>query len=143
MLRRGHAFVDPVNLLVLDAGPGEVLGRLLAAGWRVPTEGGLHVILLGGWLPRPMAGHLERGDAEERDHLRAWAFGPHTVAAAHHEVRGPGGRGHRVTSWDAARAQAGDDLAAGGLRRLPPSQVITAPDLRGCASDGRAWRLRA
>jgi hypothetical protein len=142
-LRREAALVDPVNLLVLNARPERVGALLERRGWRVPTEGGLQVIWVGGWLPRAMAAHLERGGAEERDHVRLWRFGPHTVAGAHHEVRGPGGRGHAVTSWNAARDQAAADLAAAGLVPLPASAPITPPDLRGRPSDGRAARLIA
>lgn len=139
--RRGPADVDPVNLLVLHATPAQVIDRLRGQGWREPTEGGVHLIWVGGWWPRLMAGHLEWGDAGERDHLRLWRLGHHTVGGAHHEVRGAGGRGHRVTSWDAARERAAFDLAATGLRALAPSAVLTPPDLRGRPSDGRVARL--
>lgn len=143
LCRRGPHAVDPLNLLVLNAGPAEVRARLAGRGWRMPEEGGIHLIWVGGWLPRLMATHLERGDAEERDHVRLWRFGPHTLAGAHHEVRGADGRGHVVTSWDAARDQAARDLAASGLCALPPGAPITPPDLRGLPSDGRAARLAA
>lgn len=140
-LSRRAAHVDPVNLLVLGAGPDEVLRRLRDRGWRDPVEGGVHLVWVGGWWPRLMAGHLERGDAQERDHLRVWRFGPHTLGGAHHEVRGADGRGHVVTDWDAARDRAAADLAAAGLRALTPSPVLTPPDLRGRPSDGRVARL--
>ena len=139
--RREEALVDPVNLVIVGATPGDVLGALLGSGWAIPSEGALQRTWIDG-LPRRMAGHAALGGRERRYHLRVWSFGSGSVAAAHHELMDAEGR-HRVTSWDAARDRAAADLERAGLARVGETAVITKPNLRGRASDGRAWRLRA
>ncbi len=137
--RTEEALVDPVNLLVL-ASLAAVERALARASWELdPKEGGVHC-LWGRRLPRRMASHAALGPPEERDHVRLWSLGGATVAAAHREVRAEGG-GHRVTSWDEARAAVADALRAAGLERATDAPVVTLPGVRGCASDGRIWRL--
>lgn len=137
--RTEEALVDPVNLLVL-APLGVVEDALVAASWEIdPAEGGVHY-LWGRHLPRRMASHAALGPPEERDHVRLWPMGDATVVAAHHEVRAEGG-GHRVTSWDAARAVVAEAVVAAGMARADDAPMLTLPGVRGCASDGRIWRF--
>ena len=142
LLRRNdEALVDPVNLVLLGAGPEGVMGALAGEGWARPRDGAVHRIWLNG-RPRRMSDHLALGTRAARVHVRLWAAAGRTLAAAHQEVLDGRDR-HVVTSWDAARAAVAEALSRAGFARLAPTGVITRPGLRGAPSDGRAWRLVA
>ncbi len=130
--------VDPVNGMVLRAGPAAVLAALAGGGWERPPDGAVHRTWIDG-RGRRMVDHIALGDRSERVHVRVWAFGPHTLFAAHHEVMDERGH-HVVVSWDAARATVGEALHRAGFAGLAPTGPVTLPALRDVPGDGRVWR---
>jgi hypothetical protein len=138
--RLDEAYVDPVNLYVIGAGPDAVMSALASAGWARPEDGAVQRTWIDGRLRR-MADHSALGPRERRFHVRLWPFGRGTIGAAHHERLDEREDTHRVMSWDRARAQVVDDLEAAGLARLAPSAVVAKPGVRGLDGDGRVWRL--
>ncbi len=133
--------IDPVNLLILGAAPLEVWEALREQGWARPGDGAVHRTWIDG-RARRMIDHIALGDRAERDHVRLFRLGGHTLAAAHHEVAGADGH-HRVTSWNRARDEVIRALTRAAYVPLTPSAVIAAVDLRGAPGDGRAWRVAA
>ena len=133
------ARLDPVNLLVLHARPGEVFDALANRGWARPDDGAGHRTWVDGRFVA-MDDHIALGERSERVHVRLFALDGATLAAAHHEVSDPRGR-HIVTSWDRARAATVSALASAGYSQIAPSAVVAPPDLRGAKGDGRVWRL--
>jgi hypothetical protein len=136
-----EAFLDPINAVLLDASPARVMAGLAGRGWCVPSTGQVHRTWLDGRLVE-MDAHTALGTHEERVHVRLWALGPVTLAAAHHERRAALGL-HRVISWDAARAQLLADLVLAGWAVAGPAEQIVRPGMRGLPGDGRAWGIRA
>jgi hypothetical protein len=131
--------VDPVNLLIVATEPARVMADLRARGWERPSDGATHVT---GWRGRRvrMSDHIARGTRAERVHVRLFAIGGHTVAAAHHEVADERGH-HIVTSWDLAREEAVGALLDAGYGRPEPSAQLVPRDIRGASGDGRIWRI--
>jgi hypothetical protein len=131
--------LDPVNVLVLERSPAAVLQMLTRQGWERPGDGATHRIWVDGRFVR-MFDHTALGDRAERVHVRLFPLADATLVAAHHEVADDRGH-HHVTSWDRARQVAADALEVAGAARTTPTGVVTPPNLRGVASDGRIWRL--
>jgi len=138
---RNPRWLDPINLLALRTAPAAVVEMLARQGWQRPDDGATHRTWIDGAFVT-MTDHTALGDRSERVHIRLFAFGDATLVAAHHEVAKNGGH-HHVTSWDRARQVTADALDAAGATRIAPTGVLTPPDLRGAASDGRVWRLVA
>jgi hypothetical protein len=136
-----EALLDPVNAVLLDASPAQVMAALAARGWCVPSTGQVHRTWLDGRLVL-MDAHAALGPHEQRVHARLWALGPVTLAAAHHERCAAHGL-HRVISWDAARAQLLADLVLAGWTVEGPGEQIARPRMRDLPGDGRAWGIRA
>lgn len=132
--------VDPINGLVVGVAPAEIHGALTARGWVRPSDGAVHRTWVDGRFVR-MSDHIALGDRQERVHVRLFAYGPHTLVAAHHEVADERGH-HVVTSWDRARAALVAALIAAGYRDDGAIDDATAANVRGVPGDGRIWRAR-
>ncbi|MEW6582191.1 MAG: hypothetical protein AB1416_05470 [Actinomycetota bacterium] len=138
---RDERRADPVNLFVIGRDPAAVAADLAAAGWGRPGDGAVHRTWIDGRFAR-MATHTALGTRARRVHVRLWAVGGGTLAAAHDEEADRGGR-HIVVSWDAARDRVREALLGAGYAALAPSAVVAAAGLRGVPGDGRIWRLAA
>lgn len=135
-----HELVDPINALAVDVPPAELHRALEAQGWARPSDGAVHRTWVDGRFVR-MSDHIALGDRQERVHVRLFAYGPHTLAAAHHEVADARGH-HVVTSWDRARAVLMDALTAAGWGADGSVDGATVANVRGVPGDGRIWRAR-
>lgn len=137
---RNPRWLDPINLLVLDVAPPDVIAMLAGQGWARPADGATHRSWIGRRFVR-MSDHTALGDRAERVHIRVFRVGGATLVAAHHEIADERGH-HHVTSWDRARAAAADALERAGATRLVPSAQVSPSNLRGVPGDGRVHRLR-